>query len=91
MYEVKHYDIHGRGILEIYGFIIENIVYLELFRRGDKVYAGKVGEYEADFIAINSNQEANYNGIIKTNVIKWLLTRKIINVLIWCTLRKKRI
>ncbi|HBS10388.1 MAG TPA: ATPase [Firmicutes bacterium] len=39
------------------GHILENVVYLELIRRGYNVYIGKIGELEADFIAEKPNEK----------------------------------
>lgn len=36
------------------GHILENVVYLELRRRGYKVYIGKVGDVEVDFVVMNN-------------------------------------
>ena len=96
--------------------ILENIVYLELIRRGYKVYVGELSNGEIDFVVENKNgteyyqvsettldpnnlnrelaplqsikdqypkylltldeitPEADYNGIRKLNVLKWLLS-----------------
>lgn len=42
------------------GHILENIVYLELIRRGYSVSIGKVGELEIDFIAEKSGSKVYY-------------------------------
>ena len=60
----KHYiiDMGFRNMLLGYrdadrGHIIENIVYLELLRRDYRVYIGKVGETEVDFVAEKPNDK----------------------------------
>lgn len=37
------------------GHLLENVVYLELLRRGYRVNIGKTGDYEVDFVAENPN------------------------------------
>lgn len=48
------YFILGRKIRN-YGHVLENVVYLELLRRGYDVFIGKVDEYEVDFVALNND------------------------------------
>ena len=47
------YTLLGRKNIDL-GHILENIVYLELIRRGYRVFIGKTGDKEVDFIAENS-------------------------------------
>lgn len=42
------------------GHILENIVYLDLLRRGNEVYVGKIRDAEVDFITINEEGTAYY-------------------------------
>jgi len=39
---------------------LENIVYFELFRRGGKVYVGKLNDREIDFVVQKANNEREY-------------------------------
>lgn len=42
------------------GHVLENVVFLELLRRGAKVRVGKVGSLEVDFVAENANGTEYY-------------------------------
>ncbi len=58
------------------GHILENIVYLELLRRGYEVYVGKVGTIEVDFIAINE-EGASYYQVSQTVMEEQTLKREL--------------
>ena len=42
------------------GHILENVIYLELLRRGLEVYVGKVDEFEVDFVAMDGKRITYY-------------------------------
>ena len=43
-----------------YGFVLENIVYFELIRRGYQVSVGKIGDLEVDFAAVKPDKTIYY-------------------------------
>ena len=53
------YVLLGRKNLDA-GHILENIVYLELIRRGYKLYIGKIGDNEIDFVCENKEGREYY-------------------------------
>lgn len=62
--------------LENYGHSIENVVYLELLRRGYQVYVGKNDTKEIDFVAINK-EEIRYFQVTETLADKATQEREI--------------
>lgn len=62
--------------LENYGHSIENVVYLELLRRGYQVYVGKNDTKEIDFVAI-SKEEIRYFQVTETLADKTTREREI--------------
>jgi len=42
------------------GHALENIIFLELMRRGNKVYTGKISNYEIDFVTVSPRNEIEY-------------------------------
>jgi len=55
---LRYYLLGNKGQDE--GHILENIVYLELLRRWQNVYIGKVGKQEVDFITQNGDETRYY-------------------------------
>lgn len=53
------YALLGQKSTDV-GHILENIVYLELIRRGFNVYVGKVNELEVDFVAMDGKRIIYY-------------------------------
>jgi len=77
------YHLLGQKAGQDMGHILENIVYLELLRRGYKVYVGKVDELEVDFVAQNTENIIYYQVALttreKTTLERELLPLKKIN------------
>lgn len=58
------------------GHLLENIVYLELLRRGYRVNIGKSNDYEVDFVAENPN-EIKYYQVTRSLVNEDVKTREL--------------
>lgn len=62
---------------EDYGHILENIIYLELIRRGYQVFVGVIDSLEVDFLAIRSGEERLYVQVAYTTANEETLKREL--------------
>lgn len=60
-----------------FGHVIENVVFLELKRRGYEVYVGNTGKYEVDFVAVDAKQNIKYYQVSLTTLDKKTLEREL--------------
>lgn len=59
-----------------HGHILENVIYLELLRRGYEVYVGKINTLEVDFVAIK-NGDISYYQVAQTAMATKTLQREL--------------
>lgn len=62
---IRYYML-GQGSGKDMGHILENVVYLELLRRGYEVYIGKYDDLEVDFVAIKPENIVYYQVALTT-------------------------
>ena len=68
---LRYYLLGSRQV--DFGHILENIVYLELLRRGYEVHVGKIGTAEVDFVAFNAEGVEYYQvslSVLDENTLK---------------------
>lgn len=55
---LRYLKLGGRDM--DFGHLLENVIYLELLRRGYTVYIGKIDNYEIDFVAVSQSETVYY-------------------------------
>ena len=71
------YFLLGGGLREDAGHILENIVYLELKRRGYNLQFGKVGGEEVDFVAAQPGGRVEYYQVAQSVLSEETLNREL--------------
>jgi predicted AAA+ superfamily ATPase len=67
----------GKELVSDSGHLLENIVYLELIRRNNQVWIGKVNQFEVDFIVRNNDGYTQYIQVSQTVQDKTTLEREL--------------
>lgn len=62
---LRYYMLEQKSARDM-GHILENVIYLELLRRGYKVYIGKYDELEVDFVAKKPEETVYYQVALTT-------------------------
>jgi len=67
----------GKELVSDAGHLLENVVYLELIRRNNQVWIGKVNQFEVDFIVRNNDGYTQYIQVSQTVQDKATLEREL--------------
>ena len=67
----------GKEVGQDTGHLLENIIYLELRRRGNEIWVGKIGEREVDFVARDNEGYLTYYQVAYTVRDEMVLEREL--------------
>ena len=67
----------GKEVGQDAGHLLENVIYLELRRRGNEIWVGKIGEREVDFIARDNEGYLTYYQVAYTVRDETVLEREL--------------
>ncbi len=67
----------GKEVGQDAGHLLENIIYLELRRRGNEIWVGKIGEREVDFVARDNKGYLTYYQVAYTVRDETVLEREL--------------
>ena len=67
----------GKEVGQDTGHLLENIIYLELRRRGNEIWVGKIGEREVDFVARDNEGYLTYYQVAYTVRDETVLEREL--------------
>lgn len=67
----------GKEVGQDTGHLLENIIYLELRRRGNEIWVGKIGEREVDFVARDNEGYLTYYQVAYTVRNETVLEREL--------------